>query len=99
MTHPTVTIPTTSVKYEKRTRTRMIPGTKKCPVTVPVYSATCNKGSASMGMPLGSGATLLNDMPLGTYDNAMPMAGTVLGNTNMMGNTNMSGLPLDTTLM
>lgn len=107
----TVRIPTTSVKYEKRTRTRMIPGTKKCPVRVPVYSATCDKSNstAAMGLPLGNsydtGATLMNDMPLGTYDNAMPLDGTALGTTNMldntnmnMDNTNMNGLPLDTSM-
>lgn len=61
----TVTIPTTKIVNETRTRTRTIPGTKKCPVNVPVYSATCNANASNN---LNQYDTGMNQ----TFDTGMP---------------------------
>lgn len=100
----TVTLPTTRVVNETRTRTKVIPGTKKCPVRVPVYSATCNAANAgtsampttydsgfNTGMPMDT--SLGMDTTLGTFDSGAMNLGTALPADGAILGDTYNGLP------
>lgn len=82
-----VVVPTQRIVNETRTRTRTIPGTKKCPVRVPVYTAKCN----------GAKAANLNDTGanLGTYDTGANIGTTFPDATGgIIGDSTALGTPL-----